>query len=172
MKKVQLLSLIGLAALVSACGNQNPNPAAYAAYNNPYGVNGAQTGYYPNNGFYNNGYNNGWYSQPVAVTGSIYQTQMQVAQGQAVNFSWGADIICDRKNNPFDTYEYKSGGRVTNAVYTLNGSQVAAANGVFVAPSAGTLIVVADLDAISGNLSCGWSGNRPYRVVRYWVQRN
>lgn len=161
------------ALLVSACGNQPQNPAAF---NYGYGVNGAQTGYYGYNGYngYNNGYG-GWYSQPMALAGSVYTRSYQVGAGQQVylsaNLRWGAYIKCDRKL--INSYDMKDGGIVPANIVsaTFNGQAIPATSGVYTAPAAGTITVTADLSSLAGTLKCGWSGDRPYQILQYWVQQ-
>lgn len=172
MKKFQSLSLIAVLALLSACGSQQQNPAAY---NYGQGLYGQQAGYYPNYG-YNNGYggwNSGWYSQPMQLNGSVYTRTFQVQQGQPIpGIRWGAVILCNRT---FDTMEQFDGGMLPASAMTVTINGQAITNGAVTAPTAGTLTITADLSQYNSQIRCGSglfaSGNVSFKVQYYWAQQ-
>lgn len=195
MKQLQnkWLSLIGtsiaLSAVLTGCGAQPQNPAAFGGVNN-----GIQSGW--TNGWGNNGniWNTNGSQTIMGANGQVigYRTRQPLAQGTVrsntpqfshsvqvnagdrvfvnlTNLRYGAYIRCDR--NLIDSYQFKmSTTPITNATILLNGQPVGGGYGGNIQiPQSGTLTIAADLSQSDG-IRCGWFGaDRPFQVLGYEV---
>jgi hypothetical protein len=188
MKFFNLLSVLGLVAMATACGSSQNNatyPYNYGAYGSGYGYNtgyngygsgGMQTPLYGSNGQII-GYKvrtpvlGGYYPN---ITGTTFSQSVQVNAGDRLfvnlaSASYGVSLAyCDGKLADM----YKTGNQtfpLTNMAISLNGQQIGGGyGGAVTAQSSGSLTISATLNPV--NVSCGWLfGNHSAQVQSYFV---
>lgn len=151
MKLVKFFSILGVVAVVTACGSSQPSTGVYGNIANPYGTN-----YYPQNGNNTTGFGGG----TVLVQG---QTEVAAtANGATVTYNFyvnaGDKPIIDLSQSKYQIYRTRCAGfltvtsnihpmvAITNASLSMNGQPVASGAA---APAAGMMTFTAQLSPLS-----------------------
>jgi hypothetical protein len=173
MKLSKVLSVMGLIAVLTACGSSQPTNQTNGVVSPLYGYNnGYNSGYnpYANQNGYNYGYGSPVFGMSQTVYGNTVQLSAPVNAGERINVNLSAATYragvayCDGK--VFDTSF--SGGRerqLNNVTLTLNGQPI---TGTTQVTAAGTLVLTAYIEP--GSINCGWAYRyRPANVSSYIV---